>query len=67
MFLDPRLRIIKHRGTGTGKAEQSRNSCKGLKRAKTLAAPRKGKKARIAISNRERMRRIRKKSSGRAF
>lgn len=50
MLLDPRLRISKLKGTAAGKAEQSRNKCKGLKRANP---PRKGKKITIAKSNGE--------------
>lgn len=50
LVLDPRLRISKLKGTAAGKAEQSRNKCKGLKRANP---PRKGKKITIAKSNGE--------------
>lgn len=44
MFLDPRLRIIKHKGTAAGKAEPPKNKCKGLNRAKIFVLPRRGAK-----------------------
>lgn len=58
MFPDPRLRIIKHKGTAAGKAEPPKNKCKGLNRAKIFVLPRRGakkKKNRIAMSNREKL------------
>lgn len=51
LFLEPRLRTIKHRGTAAGKAEQPRHECDSLKRVPA----REGKKTTIAMSNGERI------------